>query len=95
MLLSISHSCVVCGCTCTTVFSTSQNCIFPFDSSLTVCPVPTPPAIWAVGVNYYDSFVELGIDPSTYMYPVAFMENPAAMQNPFDPIVIPKVIGPI
>jgi hypothetical protein len=27
--------------------------------------------VWAVGVNYKDSFVELGLSLDTYMYPVS------------------------
>lgn len=77
--------------TCPSTAWGTVNTPIPVKITKLLAPIPTPPAIWAVGVNYHDAFAELGLPPGAYMYPVAFMQNAAAVNNPFDPVVIPKI----
>uniref|UniRef100_A0A7S0YGZ8 Fumarylacetoacetase-like C-terminal domain-containing protein n=1 Tax=Hemiselmis tepida TaxID=464990 RepID=A0A7S0YGZ8_9CRYP len=63
----------------------------PVKISKLLSPIPTPPAVWACGVNFTEAYAELGLEVGVYKYPVVFLQNPAAVNNPFDPIVIPKV----
>jgi len=42
-----------------------------------------------VGVNYKSSASELAAEARKY--PVAFLKSPSAVQNPFDPVVVPPV----
>jgi 2-keto-4-pentenoate hydratase/2-oxohepta-3-ene-1,7-dioic acid hydratase in catechol pathway len=46
-----------------------------------------PPAILCIGMNYLKHLAELG-SPRP-QFPVLFMKNPATLQNPGDPILIP------
>lgn len=46
-----------------------------------------PTAILCIGLNYRDHAVETGVSPPTH--PVLFMKNPAAVNDPGGPIVIP------
>lgn len=48
-----------------------------------------PAAILCIGLNYRKHAVETGIKIPEY--PVLFMKNPAAIADPGDPIVLPKV----
>ena len=48
-----------------------------------------PVAILCIGLNYRKHAIETGIKIPEY--PVLFMKNPAAVANPGDPIVLPKV----
>lgn len=47
-----------------------------------------PPSILCIGANYRFHIKEVGA--STPEYPVLFMKTPAAVQNPEDPIEIPR-----
>ncbi len=47
-----------------------------------------PSAILGIGLNYRKHAAEIGITPSEF--PVLFLKNPAALQNPFDPIELPQ-----
>jgi len=67
----------------------TSDSLVPIRVRKLLTPVPTPPAIWAVGVNYKGQLAEMGVERSKN--PLAFMQNPAAAQNPFDPVVIPPV----
>jgi 2-keto-4-pentenoate hydratase/2-oxohepta-3-ene-1,7-dioic acid hydratase in catechol pathway len=50
-----------------------------------------PPAILCIGLNYRKHAEETGTKiPS---HPVLFMKNPAAIQNPGDPIVLPRKLA--
>ncbi|MBN2400931.1 MAG: fumarylacetoacetate hydrolase family protein [Spirochaetes bacterium] len=48
-----------------------------------------PPAILCIGLNYKEHAGETGFKLPEY--PVLFMKNPAAVANPNDPIIIPRV----
>jgi len=48
-----------------------------------------PTTILCIGLNYKIHAQESGLPVP--QYPVLFTKNPAALQNPFDPIVIPKI----
>ncbi|MFQ3670010.1 MAG: fumarylacetoacetate hydrolase family protein [Verrucomicrobiia bacterium] len=51
-------------------------------------PIPTPPAILAIGLNYRHHALEMGVPlPS---HPVLFFKNPASLQHPGQPILIPS-----
>ncbi|MDY6863767.1 MAG: fumarylacetoacetate hydrolase family protein [Thermodesulfobacteriota bacterium] len=47
-----------------------------------------PPAILCIGLNYYNHSRELGAESPKY--PVLFMKNPAAVNHPGDPIILPS-----
>jgi len=55
----------------------------------TLCPVPTPPAILCIGLNYKKHAAETGLEPPRF--PVVFYKNPASVAGPDDDIVIPRV----
>ena len=58
------------------------------DVAKILAPVPTlPPAIFCIGLNYRRHAEETKAKIPTH--PVVFMKNPAAVQNPGDPIEIP------
>jgi 2-keto-4-pentenoate hydratase/2-oxohepta-3-ene-1,7-dioic acid hydratase in catechol pathway len=46
-----------------------------------------PPAILCIGLNYLKHMAEMGAPRP--QHPVLFLKNPAAVQNPGDPILIP------
>jgi 2-keto-4-pentenoate hydratase/2-oxohepta-3-ene-1,7-dioic acid hydratase in catechol pathway len=52
-----------------------------------LCPAPCPPAIFGIGLNYRRHAEETG-QPIPER-PAVFMKNPAAVQGPGGPIVIP------
>ncbi|MGB0416422.1 MAG: fumarylacetoacetate hydrolase family protein [Coraliomargarita sp.] len=47
-----------------------------------------PTAIYGIGLNYRAHAEEVGLELPEY--PVVFMKNPAAVQNPDDPIILPR-----
>ncbi|MCD6186463.1 MAG: fumarylacetoacetate hydrolase family protein [Deltaproteobacteria bacterium] len=47
-----------------------------------------PVAILCIGLNFHQHAAETGLKPPKY--PVLFMKNPASINNPGDPVVIPK-----
>ena len=47
-----------------------------------------PVAILCIGLNFHQHAAETGLKPP--QYPVLFMKNPASINNPDDPVVIPK-----
>jgi 2-keto-4-pentenoate hydratase/2-oxohepta-3-ene-1,7-dioic acid hydratase in catechol pathway len=46
-----------------------------------------PAAILCIGLNYHEHAKETGLQPP--MYPILFMKNPAALNNPEDPVIVP------
>jgi 2-keto-4-pentenoate hydratase/2-oxohepta-3-ene-1,7-dioic acid hydratase in catechol pathway len=51
-------------------------------------PLPNPPRIFAIGLNYRDHAIESGMAiPTT---PVVFFKLPTAIIGPGDPIILPK-----
>ncbi|MGA9672197.1 MAG: fumarylacetoacetate hydrolase family protein [Terracidiphilus sp.] len=51
-------------------------------------PLPNPPRVFAIGLNYRDHAIESGMDiPTT---PVVFFKLPTAIIGPGEPIVLPK-----
>jgi 2-keto-4-pentenoate hydratase/2-oxohepta-3-ene-1,7-dioic acid hydratase in catechol pathway len=52
-----------------------------------LCPVD-PPALLCIGLNYRDHAAETG--QVLTARPVVFMKNPAALQHPGDPILLPR-----
>ena len=57
-----------------------------------VCPVPVPPAVMCVGLNYKKHAAETG-SPEP-LNPVIFYKNPGAVAGPFDNIVVPSICKP-
>lgn len=54
-----------------------------------LAPVPVqPPAIMCIGLNYRRHAAESGAKPPEY--PVLFVKGPNTLQNPGDPIVLPR-----
>jgi 2-keto-4-pentenoate hydratase/2-oxohepta-3-ene-1,7-dioic acid hydratase in catechol pathway len=51
-------------------------------------PVPRPPQVFAIGVNYRDHAAETGIDLPER--PMVFTKFPAAVTGPYDDIVLPS-----
>ncbi|MFW6353712.1 MAG: fumarylacetoacetate hydrolase family protein [Verrucomicrobiota bacterium] len=49
-----------------------------------------PPAILAIGLNYRAHAAEMG--SATAEFPTVFMKNPAAVQDPDAPIVLPRAL---
>jgi 2-keto-4-pentenoate hydratase/2-oxohepta-3-ene-1,7-dioic acid hydratase in catechol pathway len=61
----------------------------PLDSVRRHAPVPHPPAILAIGMNYRAHVAELGREVPEYQY--WFNKQRTAIAGPGDPIVIPSV----
>jgi 2-keto-4-pentenoate hydratase/2-oxohepta-3-ene-1,7-dioic acid hydratase in catechol pathway len=60
----------------------------PLDSVRLHAPLPNPPRIFAIGLNYRDHAKESGMElPTT---PVVFFKLTTAVIGPGDPIVLPK-----
>jgi 2-keto-4-pentenoate hydratase/2-oxohepta-3-ene-1,7-dioic acid hydratase in catechol pathway len=55
-----------------------------------LAPVVAPPAIFAIGQNYRAHAAEMKAGVSKF--PVVFMKNPAAVQDPDAPIVLPRYL---
>ena len=53
-------------------------------------PLPgTPPAIFGIGLNYREHTREFAAAPPRY--PVVFLKNPASVNDPGSPVVIPRI----
>lgn len=50
------------------------------------CPVPMPPQVFAIGLNYRDHVAETGKDLPTH--PATFTKFPASLGGPFDDIAL-------
>jgi len=60
----------------------------PLDEVRLHAPLPNPPRVFAIGLNYRDHAIESGMAiPTT---PVVFFKLPTAIIGPGDPIVLPK-----
>jgi len=54
-----------------------------------LCPVPIPPAVFCIGLNYKKHAAETGLPEPRF--PVVFMKNPASVTGPEENIVVPTV----
>ena len=61
----------------------------PLDSVRRHAPVPRPPAILAIGMNYRAHVAEMGREPPEYQY--WFNKQRTSIAGPGDPIVLPRV----
>jgi 2-keto-4-pentenoate hydratase/2-oxohepta-3-ene-1,7-dioic acid hydratase in catechol pathway len=61
----------------------------PLDSVRLGAPVPAPPAILAIGMNYRAHVAEMGREPPEYQY--WFNKQRTSIAGPGDPIVLPPV----
>jgi len=62
--------------------------VFPLDGLRLLAPIPRPPKIICIGLNYRDHAIESGMAiPST---PTVFTKFPTAVIGPDEPIVLPK-----
>jgi 2-keto-4-pentenoate hydratase/2-oxohepta-3-ene-1,7-dioic acid hydratase in catechol pathway len=62
---------------------------YPLDSVRRHAPVPNPPAILAIGMNYRAHVAEMGREPPEYQY--WFNKQRTSIAGPGDPIVLPAV----
>jgi 2-keto-4-pentenoate hydratase/2-oxohepta-3-ene-1,7-dioic acid hydratase in catechol pathway len=62
---------------------------YPFASVRRHAPVPRPPVILAIGMNYRAHVAEMGREPPEYQY--WFNKQRTAISGPGDPIVLPTV----
>jgi 2-keto-4-pentenoate hydratase/2-oxohepta-3-ene-1,7-dioic acid hydratase in catechol pathway len=62
---------------------------FPMDSVRLHAPVPHPPTILAIGMNYRAHVAEMGREPPEYQY--WFNKQRTSIAGPGDPIVLPTV----
>jgi 2-keto-4-pentenoate hydratase/2-oxohepta-3-ene-1,7-dioic acid hydratase in catechol pathway len=61
--------------------------LFPLDEVRLHAPLPNPPRVFAIGLNYRDHAIESGIAiPTT---PVVFLKLQSAIIGPGEPIVLP------
>jgi 2-keto-4-pentenoate hydratase/2-oxohepta-3-ene-1,7-dioic acid hydratase in catechol pathway len=62
---------------------------YPLASVQRHAPVPQPPAILAIGMNYRGHVAEMGRDAPEYQY--WFNKQRTSISGPGDPIVLPQV----
>jgi 2-keto-4-pentenoate hydratase/2-oxohepta-3-ene-1,7-dioic acid hydratase in catechol pathway len=62
---------------------------YPIDSVRRHAPIPHPPAILAIGMNYRAHVAEMGREPPEYQY--WFNKQRTSIAGPGDPIVLPAV----
>ncbi len=62
---------------------------YPFDAVRRHAPVPHPPNILAIGMNYRAHVAEMGREPPEYQY--WFNKQRTSIAGPGDPIVLPSV----
>ena len=62
---------------------------YPIDSVRRHAPVPHPPSILAIGMNYRAHVAEMGREPPEYQY--WFNKQRTSIAGPGDPIVLPTV----
>ena len=63
---------------------------WPLDEVTLLAPVPTPRAIFGIGLNYADHVREMGGEPPAQ--PVVFMKLPASAAAPNAPVHCPAVV---
>jgi 2-keto-4-pentenoate hydratase/2-oxohepta-3-ene-1,7-dioic acid hydratase in catechol pathway len=66
-----------------------QAARYPIDSVRRLAPIPHPPAILAIGMNYRGHVAEMGREPPEYQY--WFNKQRTSIAGPGDPIVLPAV----
>jgi 2-keto-4-pentenoate hydratase/2-oxohepta-3-ene-1,7-dioic acid hydratase in catechol pathway len=54
-------------------------------------PVPSPPSVYAIGMNYKKHAVEAGLEVRPI--PAVFTKFPSSLTGPYDPIVLPQGEG--
>src|ERR1700722_12176030 len=69
--------------------SSGRAARYPLASVRRHAPVPQPPAILAIGMNYRAHVAEMGREPPEYQY--WFNKQRTAIAGPGDPIVLPQV----
>jgi 2-keto-4-pentenoate hydratase/2-oxohepta-3-ene-1,7-dioic acid hydratase in catechol pathway len=62
---------------------------YPIDSVRRHAPIPRPPTILAIGMNYRAHVAEMGREPPEYQY--WFNKQRTSITGPGDPIVLPAV----
>ena len=62
---------------------------YPIDSTRRHAPIPHPPTILAIGMNYRAHVAEMGREPPEYQY--WFNKQRTSIAGPGDPIVLPAV----
>jgi len=62
---------------------------YPIDSMRRHAPIPHPPTILAIGMNYRAHVAEMGREPPEYQY--WFNKQRTSIAGPGDPIVLPAV----
>jgi 2-keto-4-pentenoate hydratase/2-oxohepta-3-ene-1,7-dioic acid hydratase in catechol pathway len=62
---------------------------YPIDSVRRLAPIPHPPAILAIGMNYRAHVAEMGREPPEYQY--WFNKQRTSIAGPGDPIILPAV----
>jgi acylpyruvate hydrolase len=63
---------------------------FALDEVTLLAPVPTPRAIFGIGMNYADHVAEIGATPP--QTPIVFMKLPSSAASPGAPIRCPEVV---
>jgi 2-keto-4-pentenoate hydratase/2-oxohepta-3-ene-1,7-dioic acid hydratase in catechol pathway len=66
-----------------------QAARYPIDSVRRLAPIPHPPVILAIGMNYRAHVAEMGREPPEYQY--WFNKQRTAIAGPRDPIILPTV----
>jgi 2-keto-4-pentenoate hydratase/2-oxohepta-3-ene-1,7-dioic acid hydratase in catechol pathway len=69
--------------------SSGRAARYPLASVRRHAPVPQPPAILAIGMNYHAHVAEMGREPPEYQY--WFNKQRTSISGPGDPIVLPTV----
>jgi 2-keto-4-pentenoate hydratase/2-oxohepta-3-ene-1,7-dioic acid hydratase in catechol pathway len=68
--------------------SAAKGEVFPLSDVKLLAPIPKPPKIICIGLNYRDHAIESKMEiPST---PTVFSKYPSAVIGPYDNIVLPK-----
>jgi len=62
---------------------------FPLDEVRLLAPVPRPPKVLGIGMNYHQHAAELGGEPPAYQY--WFNKQRTCVVGPGEPIVVPRV----
>ena len=68
---------------------TGRAARYPMSTVRRHAPVPQPPAILAIGMNYRAHVAEMGLEPPEWQY--WFNKQRTAIAGPGDPIVLPSV----
>ena len=55
-----------------------------------LAPIPKPPMIYGIGLNYKSHAAEIGVDPPAA--PIVFPKSPGCSTKPSGPVVIPSIV---